>query len=56
MVKATGYQSVKGEMVRGMLLITEAQFSFYKDAIKFLGVMLFIAMCCVAATVKPMID
>lgn len=43
-------------MVRGMLLITDAAFSFYVDAIKFLGVMLFIALICVACTVKPMID
>jgi cation-transporting ATPase 13A3/4/5 len=56
MVKSTGFQSTKGQMVRGMLLITDAQFSFYIDAIKFLGIMLLIALVCVAVTVKPMID
>lgn len=56
LVKATGFASTKGQMVKGMLLITDAQFTFYVDAIKFLGVMLLVALVCVAMTVKPMID
>jgi len=56
MVKSTGFQSTKGQMVKSMMLINQAAFSFYIDAIKFLAVMLLIGLICVGITVKPMMD
>jgi cation-transporting ATPase 13A2 len=52
----TGFTTLKGALVRSILLPKDCKFKFYIDAFKFLGIMSLIAICGFVGTIPTLLN